>query len=50
MGLWEVVFRRKELKRLRIENAHLVEYNKQLSNQVRLKELEARALRKEVGR
>ena len=38
----EKIFHAKEIKRLRIENEHLVEYNKKLSNQLRLKAIELR--------
>ena len=46
--LIERIFHKKELKRLRLENEHLVEYNKKLSNHLRLKAIEIKKLRKEV--
>jgi hypothetical protein len=46
MSIFGVVFHKRELRRLRMENEHLVEYNKKLANQVRLKEIENRKLRK----
>jgi len=48
VGIIEFIFHRKELWRLRLENEHLLEYNKKLSNQVRLKEIEAQKLRKKL--
>lgn len=46
--LIERIFHKKEIKRLRLENEHLLEYNKKLSNQVRLKEVAIKKLKKKL--
>lgn len=57
MDLFEIIFRRKELRRLRAGNEGLVEHNKKIENQLRIKalqckdlELEIKYLRKKRGR
>ena len=46
----EKLFHLRELRRLRLENEHLIEYNKKLSNQLRLKEIERKNWKRKWGR
>ena len=45
-NLLEKIFHKNELRRLRAENEDLLEYNKKLSNRLREKHLELKALKK----
>ena len=48
MDIVEQIFHKKELKRLRLENEDLLNLNKKLANQVRLKAIEIKKMEKQL--